>query len=198
MKVENPQAFRFIMPDEIYLLDQDKGDKTTTLAENPVLTQPAPEPVLAPETEIEQVIPPPPAAAQPVVVQTPGSAFNYLGNNNKRFLILTSYHNEQFIAPAHQAALENILKRKELDLNDVVILNTHTYPEATIKQLYGHFKPDKILILGANAIPEGLTKPTLNQPVRTSTIAILYSYSFDEMMDSNENKKVFWEQMKTL
>ncbi|MDB5128074.1 MAG: hypothetical protein JWQ85_2306, partial [Mucilaginibacter sp.] len=25
MKVDNPQAFRFIMQDEIYLLDKDKG-----------------------------------------------------------------------------------------------------------------------------------------------------------------------------
>jgi hypothetical protein len=26
----------------------------------------------------------------------------------------------------------------------------------------------------------------------------LYSFSFDEMMSSNDNKKAFWEQMKTL
>jgi hypothetical protein len=27
---------------------------------------------------------------------------------------------------------------------------------------------------------------------------VLYSFSFDGMMSSNENKKAFWDQMKTL
>lgn len=203
MKVENPQAYRFIMQDEVYLLEQDKGLTDNSSAApapagaNPAPTQTEALPVAAnaPKPEPEAVTQPP--AVQPMV-KTQQPAFNYMGSNNKRFLILTHYPHDEFIAPAHLTALESILKRKDLAVDDVVILNTFTYPDAGIKQIHAHFKPEKILILGANAIPAGLKMPGLNQPLRTSAIAILYSFSFDEMMASNENKKIFWEQMKTL
>ncbi|WP_374950795.1 hypothetical protein [Mucilaginibacter sp.] len=198
MKVDNPQAFRFIMQDELYLLDKDKGvnpvqpvQTDVANADEPAEAEATPEPV----TEVAPTVVDPVAQS---VLETPKPVFNYLGNNNKRFLILTNYPVEQFMADAHLAALESILKRKELALEDVVILNTYSYPTAAIKELHGHFKPEKILILGAAAIPSGLKQPGLNQPIRTSTIAILYSFSFDEMMTSNENKKAFWEQMKNL
>lgn len=177
MKVDNPNAFRFIMQDEIYLLDNDKAVKQTP----PVNTTPADAPVIAP----------PP-------VQTPVISFNYLGQNSKHFLILVNYANEEFIAEAHLAALQNILKRKDLEIADVAIVNTHTYPGIGIKELNEYFTPEKLLILGEKALPGGLEKPALNQAITTGGCPILYSFSFDEMMASNDHKKAFWDQMKTL
>jgi hypothetical protein len=63
-------------------------------------------------------------------------------------LILVNYPNEEFIAAAHLAALENILKRKELALDDVAIYNVNKYAPVTIAKLKDIFKPEKLLILG--------------------------------------------------
>jgi len=189
MKVDNPNAYRFIMQDEIYLLEQDKGIKQFTdapvaIIETPQLT---PEPVDVTPQPINQP-----------VVETPALAFNYLGKNNKNFLILVNYATDEFIAPTHLAALENILKRKDLAIADVAILNTHKYPQVNINDLNTYFSPKKLLIMGDNALPQGVQKPALNQPYKLNTTDTLYSFSFGEMMESNDNKKAFWEQMKQL
>ena len=178
MKVDNPQAFRFIMQDEIYLLQQDKGIKNIPSAENTPVNKPL-------------------AVTEPIV-ETPQITFNYLGDNNKRFVVLVNYATEEFIAAAHLTALENILKRKELAIADVAIFNTHTYPGINIKQITEYFNPEKLLVLGAKALPAGIGKLTLNEPTPVGIYTALYSFSFDEMMDSNDNKKAFWEQMKKL
>jgi hypothetical protein len=85
MKVDNPYAFRFIMEDEIYLLDKDKGVKTIPSTEN---------------IPVEEA----PAITKPIV-ETPQITFNYLGDNNKRFLVLGNYATEEFIAAEHLTAL---------------------------------------------------------------------------------------------
>jgi DNA polymerase III psi subunit len=167
MKIDNPQAFRFIMQDEIYLLDNDKIVSALPAAEGPI-------------------------------VKTPDIAFNYLGKNNKNFLILVNYAGDDTIPAAHLTALENILKRMNLSIDDVAILNTHAYTPLSLEMLGAHFKYSKLLVMGNNALPVDIGALTLNQPKKESGYAVLYSFSFDEMMESNEHKKAFWEQMKTL
>jgi len=167
MKIDNPQAFRFILQDEIYLLDNDKIAKHIPVAEEPI-------------------------------VKTPDLNFNYLGRNNKNFLVLVNYAAEETISEAHLTALENILKRKDLSIDDVAILNTHAYLPLSVASLSQYFKYRKLLIMGKNALPADMEPVTLNQPKKKGDTAVLYSFSFDEMMDSNENKKAFWDQMKTL
>jgi hypothetical protein len=94
--------------------------------------------------------------------------------------------------------LENILKRKELAIADVAIFNINTYPDTNINQLTEYFKPEKLLVLGASALPAGINRLMLNEPEQSGGYTALYSFSFDEMMSSNDNKKAFWEQMKKL
>ncbi|TSD63907.1 hypothetical protein FFF34_015180 [Inquilinus sp. KBS0705] len=173
MKVDNPNAYRFILEDEIYLLEKDKVSRP----------QPVPQPV-APTPVIE--------------IKTPDVVFNYMGKNNKAFLILVNYSGEQFIPAAHLTALENILKGKQLGLDDVAIFNLNNYADTGIDQLTQYFKPAKLLVLGQNAMPNGISTLTLNQPTQIGGIAALYSFGFDDMMDNVANKKAFWEQMKKL
>jgi hypothetical protein len=173
MKVDNPNAYRFIMQDEIYLLEQDKVTKPQSAAA--------------------------PVTPAPVIeVKTPEVKFNYLGKNNKSFLILVNYANEEFIPAAHLTALTNILKRKELNPEDVAILNTHTCQPVTLNKLASFFKPARLLILGSSAMPDGMAALALNKAAQGHNCAVLYSFSFDDMMESTDNKKAFWEQMKNL
>ena len=190
MKVENPVALRFILQDELYLLNTDKAFYEKRKIHQPIIEEPEPE-IKTPT--IDTI----PQEAKPEV-KTPELTFNYLGKNLKNFLILVHYHDQEFIADAHLAALQNILKRKELELDDVVILNMAQYSEATIGQLADFFKPVKLLLLGQAAIPQGLTSLTLNTPKTSGSRTALYSFSFDEMMASVDNKKIFWELMKAL
>jgi hypothetical protein len=190
VKVENPVALRFILQDELYLLGSDK-----TLYEKKTMPKLI---VEEPKPEVKT------QAADPVIekpgpeIKTTAITFNYLGQNLKNFLILVHYPELEFIADAHLTALQNILKRKEFELNDVAILNMATYNTVKLNELTEFFKPAKLLLLGQAALPQGIAPLVLNNPKPLGSYTALYSFGFNEMMDSTENKKAFWEQMKSL
>ena len=173
MKVESGLALRFILGDEIYLLNEDKLNYAKSDNQQTPALQPQPE------------------------IVTPKPVFNYLGANKKHFLVLTHYPNNDFIADDHLAALESVLGRKNHSREDVAILNiaknNYEYLE-----LISHFKPQTILILGEPAIPEGIDQPTLNQVEKRDDVTLLYTFAFDAMMNNVDNKKAFWEQVKSL
>jgi hypothetical protein len=135
-------------------------------------------------------------AAEPVI-ETPAVQFNYLGGHKKKFLVVVHYPDHEFIADEHLAALQNILKRKEHSLDDVAILNM-AKAVADLEQLMTYFSPQKLLILGAEALPAKMLPPALNQPQKLADCMALYSFSFKEMMDNTDHKRIFWEQMKSL
>jgi hypothetical protein len=184
MKIENPVAFSFIMPDELYLLNKDKT--IATAVSDITATATAPATTSAPA--------PPPAP----VVETPPVNFNFMGGNKKNLLVITHYPGLEFINDMHLTALENILKRLEFSLDDAAIFNIAKHGDADHQQVLDFFKPKKLLLLGKNTLPSGIGQLTLNQPQQLNNCNTLFSFSFDEMMDSNENKKAFWEQMKKL
>lgn len=171
MKVEDPQALRFILEDDIYLLNEDKLNYN-----NPSVSS-----THTPQPEIE----------------TPEINFNYLGTNKKNFLILTNYPAHDFIADDHLTALESVLGRKSHSRDDVAILNiAKNASEYAI--LIDYFKPQTLLILGRESVPAGIGQPKFNQLEKLDGLTILCTFSFNDMMTNTENKKAFWEQVKTL
>jgi hypothetical protein len=193
VKVENPVALRFILPDELYLLKADKAAYENPSVAEPEIAGPAVEPtpvILLKPTPTPVISPPAP------VVVTPPVGFNYMGKNLKRFLVLTHYPNLEFIDDAHLTALTNIIKRKGLEVNDIAIVNIATYPDAKYDDLQQFFKSAKVLILGKNALPVGIPTLTLNAPQSLGASSGLFSFSFGDMMDNVEYKKAFWEQVK--
>jgi hypothetical protein len=167
MKIENPIAFSFIMPDELYLLNKDKTHVTT-------YKEPLP------------------------VTETQPDNFNFMGGNKKKFLIIVHYPELEFIDDKHLTALESVLKRLNFSTDDTAIFNMAKYAGTTIKQLADFFEPQKLLLLGQKALPVGIGPVALNKIQRLNNFPALFSFSFDEMMENNENKKAFWEQMKQL
>ena len=126
MKIEAPNALRFIFQDEIYLLDEDKSSYNTVS-----VPEPAPE------------------------IKTPEPVFNYMGANKKNFLVLVSYTVHEFIADDHLTALESVLGRKGYNREDVAIFNIAKNP-VEFELISGHFSPKILLILGKEAMPAGL------------------------------------------
>jgi hypothetical protein len=171
MKIENPIAYNFIMQDEVYLLDKDKTAYSTN-----IVSPAEPAPVLEKQTV----------------------NFNYLGKHKKHFLVIVHYPYLEFIEDKHLAALENVFKRLEIGIDDIAILNSAKHDSVTFEQLADFFKPQKLLLLGKNSLPGVTGKLMLNTPQKIDNCDTLFSFSFDEMMDNNEYKKAFWEQMKQL
>lgn len=173
MMVENPLALQYIFTDDVYLLPQDK-DLFTIPANNPN------------EPDIVQI------------PSTPAFTFNYMGGYQQKFLVLVHYPEHETMEPAHLSALESTIKRKELSLDNIAILNLHRYADSEFEALITFFAPKKILILGNSALPRGLTPPPLNQLIKLSDCTTLYTFAFNEMIGNKENTKAFWEQMKAL
>jgi len=171
VKVEDTRALRFILEDDIYLLNEDKLNYN-----NPPVSS-----TQTPQPEIE----------------TPEINFNYLGANKKNFLILTNYPAHDFIADDHLTALESVLVRKSHTREDVAILNM-AKNASEYAVLIDYFKPQTLLILGQESVPPGINQPKFNQVEKRDALTILCTYSFDDMMTNTENKKAFWEQVKTL
>ena len=190
MKVENPVALRFLLQDELYLLDTDRPLYENRETAEHIIEKPEPETITQAQVPTIQVTKP--------EVKTPAVTFNYLGKNLKSFLILVHYPGLDFIADVHLTALQNILKRKDLEIDDVAILNMDKYNTTNHNELISFFKPAKLLLLGQAALPQGMAPLALNTPKQLNNYTALYSFSFNEMMESTENKKTFWEQMKTL
>ncbi len=169
MNVENPLAYSFILQDDIYLLPADK--KALQKKELPV---------------VEAVI----------VEETPALVFKYLGGHKKQYLVITHYRESDFMSDAHLTALESTLKRLGYGLDDTAIFNLANYPEAQFEQVIDFFKPQKMLILGNQALPPAVGAVYQNKPQLVGSIRTLFTFSFKEMMDSVQNKKEFWEAMK--
>ena len=196
MKVENPVALRFILQDELYLLKADKA-----MYENLAIAGPEIENIVNVAPIAKEPIPiikqAEPAAPAPEVKTLPIS-FNYLGKNQKSFLVLVHYPETEFIDDAHLTALTNIIKRKDLSVDDIAIVNLAKQVNITYNELLSFFKPSKLLVLGSKALPQGIPPLVLNTPKSSGGFTSLYSFSFGEMMDNVEHKKAFWEQMKAL
>jgi hypothetical protein len=175
LKVEDPIALRFILQDDLYLLNEDKNSYNSR-----------------PDSDQDQAPKPQPE------IKTPPVDFNYLGANKKSLLILVNYAGHEFMQDTHLTALESVLTRKGHNRDDFAILNMAKYATVDHTQIAAYFKPQTLIILGKASLPAGLEQPQFNLPENRDGLTLLYTFSFDEMMDNNDNKKAFWEQMKTL
>ena len=178
MKIENPLAYSFILQEDLYLLDNDKQLHPATASPLPAIEA---IPVL-PEPDIKTTL----------------LNFNYLGENKKGFLIIVYYKLPGFMDEAHLTALTAVLARLQYTIDDVAILNLAHYAGYASNTFIDFFKPQKFLLLGAQALPAGLESIELNKPQKVNGLPALFSFNFEEMMTDNEKKKSFWEQMKQL
>jgi len=182
VNIDNPSALHFIMQDDIFLLNAEKS-----LYNLPKIS--VEKEVLQSEPEVAVIV----SAPEEIVIK-----FNYLGKRKKDFVILVHYPELEFIHEPHLTALENILKRKGFEVDDVAILNMAKHNTASFEAIMNYFKPQKMLLLGNSTLPAGIAPLKLNEAHQSANCTLLYSFSFDEMMDSNDNKRTFWEQMKLL
>jgi hypothetical protein len=171
MKIEHPNALRFLLESDIYLLPEDRTVTTTTTADEPTAVK------------NEQVKP---------------LTFKYLGKNLRNFLIVTDYPGIDFIEEAHLSALYNSLQKKQDSMHpdDVAIFNYNSAVDSKKEDLLAYFKPGCILFLGIDPQKLGWKQLTLNTPDQQDGTAVLYTYSFNEMLGNKEKTIAFWNPMK--
>lgn len=208
--IEDPASLRFFMTEHIFLTKNDaeaivNGELQSADSEPVTAVH---EPVVQPQANVLPAVPPTPVAipsspaaqpqVTPPVVADAGPVFNYIGKNQKNFLIAFYAGGAGQLAPKHFEALSNTLQRKGLSVDDVAMVDIGAYPNATIAQIGAYFAPARVLILGSQSLLPGWDRLKLNIITQGSKYAALYTYSFDEMMGDKDKVKAFWEQMKNL
>ncbi|GAB2697685.1 hypothetical protein GCM10027037_22260 [Mucilaginibacter koreensis] len=166
MTPDTTATLRYFLPEDLYLLPADR--------------------------EFYLHRPEQPAAEE----QTPEPEFKYMGGYKKAFLIIAHYPEHEHMEPAHLTALESTLKRINLSLDEVAILNLATHSDVNYELFLKHLQPQKMVMLGQYALPAEAPFVTLNQPQVVNEVQLLYTFSFNEMMGNKENTKLFWNEIK--
>jgi hypothetical protein len=194
VNIDNPAALHFIMQDDIFLLKSERelfGKAFEEVAEAAAVAVPV---EVKEEAVVVEMVPKKPEPEQ----AKQAAAIKYRGNNKSGYVILVHYPSLEWMHDAHLSALENTLKRKGIDPADVAIINMAVHGDMAYEEFIIQLKPQKLLLMGKEALPTGIAEVKFNQLHQLPSCTALYTFSFGEMMDSNENKKIFWEQMKAL
>jgi hypothetical protein len=125
-------------------------------------------------------------------------AYNYLGGNDKRILIIVDQAGDEIIRTEALNDLKNILSAKQLGLRDVAILNRAHYPHGSFDSLKNFFACKKLILFGISSTELGLPVVSGNTITLVDETKILASYSFDEMHNDRNKKVQFWNAMKEL
>ena len=174
LKSTNPLALRYLITEDLYLLDDiPVTEHLKTEAAQPVEN--------APETPVKEF-----------------NGFDYLGENNKYFLLVVNEPSHKTMLPKELEALQSILSAKKMELKDVALLNLNNYPGATFVQMKSFFVCSKIVLFGISPQQIQLHSIPLNTPTDIQGTKILSTFSFSEMMDNLDKKKAFWAEMKGL
>lgn len=133
---------------------------------------------------------------QPPVNISPTTDFEYLGDNNKYFLILIEDKIHTRMNPAHQEMLLKIMGAKKLELRDLAILNINRYPETKFDTLKNFFSCNRVVLFGITPAQIGLPAASLNKVNSAGTVKLLPTYSLEEMRNNDDKKREFWTVMK--
>jgi DNA polymerase III psi subunit len=122
--------------------------------------------------------------------------FNYLGGNNRFFLLLVHSPNEKYLEKQHLELLLKILQAKGLQLEDVAILNTANQPQLGFEALQTFFACAKICLFGIDPATLGLDNMASNEPFIHEGVRVLATFSLAELEQTQHKKVAFWNVMK--
>jgi hypothetical protein len=154
-------------------------------------TEQTEKPLSTPSTNIE------PTQKSPAIVEPKKTQeFNYIGENNKYFLILIDDASAKEISSVHKEMLLKIMAAKGLELRDLAVLNLHLFPDTKIQELKEFFSCNKLVLFGIN--PQRIALPSIssNKVESHQSIKLFSTYSMDEMINDVNKKKEFWAIMK--
>lgn len=157
------------------------------------------EPELRPETKPEPKLEAEihPQSIEPAAPNPAPVSFNYLGENNKYFLILVDDNTHRELNTPHKEMILKMMQAKGYELRDLAILNLNRHPGTTFSSLKEFFVCNRLAIFGIPPSSIGLPSISSNQAEKYQDVKILASYSLAEMDQDIEKKKQFWAVMKS-
>lgn len=166
-----------------------KQPVTQPLAEQHALPQ---EPAQAPRQA--------PVAEQPEVRQTAGP-IQFLGKNNRKFVVLVHYPDQLHLPDDAFEFLSNVLKACQLNAADVAIVNQASQ-SARLPDIQAQLSPTFLICFGNNAKPGDL--PAINQlvPGNLGNMKYMLAPELDVLKQNSEAikplKKQLWEGLKQM
>lgn len=175
----NSNALRFLMTEDIYILKKETFSAPEPKIET-VLTEREPETIpVAPKDE------------------TPApTSFNYLGENNRYFLIIVDDATHADLNTVHREMLMKIMTAKGMEMRDLAILNLNRYPGASFLQLKDFFSCNRVVLFGIDPQRLSIKAVPSNAPEKVDGVSILATFSLAEMAVDTDKKRQFWTVMK--
>lgn len=190
---QNSNALRLLMTDDLYILPENEQLIPAKAEQAPEINSQKVNDIQVPQIpapQAKEVLPQ--NAAEPEKIRE----FNYLGENNKYFLILFNEPNQKDISSTQKETLLKIMSAKGLGLRDLAVLNLNQYPGVNYTDLKEFFSFNKIVLFGIDPRQISLSSQSSNQVVKLENAKILCTYSIDEMIKDTTKKREFWNVMK--
>jgi hypothetical protein len=124
--------------------------------------------------------------------------YQYLGENNKSFLVVIYNETLDYLAKADLEFLLKILKAKNLILDDIAILNKAKYQNLSFENLKAFFGFNKMLTFGINPKEFGIASITANKKYGFKNTEVLGTWDLNQLSTDVKKKAIFWNELKTL
>jgi hypothetical protein len=191
---QNSNALRLLMTEDLYILSEKEEVQSITKAPNAEINNQVVSSSAQPVAEV-------PVQKSKELIETPVpdktlKEFNYLGENNKYFLILFNEPTQKDIGSIQKETLLKIMSAKGMDLRDIAVLNLFQHPGARFDDLKEFFSFNKIVLFGIDPQQIALSSQSANQVIKVEGTKLLSTYSIDEMIKDTTKKREFWNVMK--
>lgn len=123
-------------------------------------------------------------------------SIEYVGDNNKYFLVLHSDQVHTRMNPVHLEMLLKVMVAKNLELRDLAIVNLSRYPGIKFDSLKRYFSCTRVALFGVHPPEIGLEALKLNAEQTEGNVKILATCSLEEMRNNANKKREFWNVMK--
>lgn len=134
--------------------------------------------------------------------KVPGLSF--FGGNRSGILFISPHSSgpgEHTLPESEMRAFEKILGALQLTTENIALIHVPNSSSAdakpSLRQLVDFFKSQRIVLLGTDLQIEGV-KPVLHEIQQEGDYRYLHSYSFREMGEDVQKKRLFWNQVKAL
>jgi len=125
--------------------------------------------------------------------------FNFIGKNKKAILYLVESEKDDYFSPAAYDAFNKTILALGLTMDDIAVFNlSGISTETSFEILTAFFNPSKVILAGSNPERIGMPHLSLNTSIHLDQVKILYTYSFEEMLNDIDKKKLFWQSVKAL
>lgn len=127
------------------------------------------------------------------------TVFKYLGQNNKKIILLVNYADAAFLPDKQLEFLTSVLTACKLSLADVAIINSSNAGDISYKSLSKELQMQFAILFGIN--PSSLSLPVdfpVYQVQSFSNCTYLYSDSLEAMAADKELKTKLWLCLKKI